>query len=487
MKKRSLRCLLIACMLVGLVGVCACEESSYHTIYYYHENGQYSDEVGRCDMISIEENEHYRLYVIPQKVGHSFTGLYDSPTGGTQWVDANGNSVSVYPKNSDTTLYAQFSANRYEVTLDFQGATGVEQYRQITQTYGERFSQFPANLYKLNYTFRGWFTKPNCGGKQVADENGEPIANFYFNANNFNFVTEQSDYRIYAGFEVKKVQVTLDLGVGLSLETVSVGHGTPANEITSVTQSFEGRYAVAWSLTPNGTEFKGEIVDPITLFAIGWTPVLSLDGNGGGEYERISQRVGTELSLPLPERAGYEFAGWYAADGTRTEVSQMPAQDLNLRAGWYEIKTENLTVTDSYTTQGLKVDEKTELERLNINLSHLLPADYEGTVQITLNVNIRYTGRYVETEWRKPNLQLYYLSESGFGGQVDVNEFNEHLYFGFFMEARSERKDYSYSQEVLLKGNTLYAVVCPLVGATDYHLKNFTVQVTYVDYPNLIL
>lgn len=71
-----------------------------------------------------------------------------------------------------------------------------------------------------------------------------------------------------------------------------------------------------------------------------WDPTyytITLNSNGGTHISSISLMYDEEINIPTPTRSGYTFTGW-----TPTPPARMPAENLNLIAGW----TQNLlTIT----------------------------------------------------------------------------------------------------------------------------------------------
>ncbi|MBC2185428.1 internalin [Listeria sp. FSL L7-0253] len=90
----------------------------------------------------------------PTKEGYTFTGWYDTQTGGNQWDFA----TDKMPAN-DLTLYAQFTINSYKATLKADNAISTQtvEYQGLIQK--------PATPKKAGYTFTGWYDA-KAGGNQ---------------------------------------------------------------------------------------------------------------------------------------------------------------------------------------------------------------------------------------------------------------------------------------------------------------------------------
>ena len=98
---------------------------------------------------------------IPIRRGYSFNGWYTAATNGTKIADNAGNfiaSVSGYTgsskqwiKAANTTLYAQYTANTYDITIDNAGGSGPSD-----TTYSTASGATIAAPTRTGYTFNGW-------------------------------------------------------------------------------------------------------------------------------------------------------------------------------------------------------------------------------------------------------------------------------------------------------------------------------------------
>ena len=110
----------------------------------------------------------------PLKTGYTFTGWYTAATGGTKVHGADGKCVNegayfkngYYQKAAALTLYAQWKANSYTVTLNANG--GSCDKKNISVTYDSKYGTIPMPTRK-GYTFTGWYTAATGGTKVTAD------------------------------------------------------------------------------------------------------------------------------------------------------------------------------------------------------------------------------------------------------------------------------------------------------------------------------
>ena len=117
---------------------------------------------------------------LPQRAGYTFLGWYTAPEGGEQVYNAQGSCVSGTYWNSQnewigTTgleLYAHWSANSYEVTLDAnEGRCDVA---SVAVVFDAPYGQLPVPE-RDGYTFSGWYTEKE-GGTKVDEEAAVTIA-----------------------------------------------------------------------------------------------------------------------------------------------------------------------------------------------------------------------------------------------------------------------------------------------------------------------
>lgn len=92
------------------------------------------------------------------RVGYTFAGWYDGIGGtGTQYTDAEGNSVRVWDKAENTTLYPKWNVNQYTISFVSNGGSTVD---SITQDYGSAVTA-PTKPNWSEKSFVGWFTDSN--------------------------------------------------------------------------------------------------------------------------------------------------------------------------------------------------------------------------------------------------------------------------------------------------------------------------------------
>lgn len=337
-KKILLIMVLLCCVVCLLLFAVACNDdsenqdpnqSSVATSYVI----QYTDNTG-THTLEVTPGAPYSMPSIPEKEGYEFSGLFDAETGGTQYVNAQGASLSPFTDNKNIVLFAQFRAKEFTVVLDYQGAEVTGQ-RSVTVKYNEKLPELPKNLSKEHSTFEGWYTETNCGGTQVADAYGLIPDKSTLNSSLFNIKGTGEYLYLYAGFSVETFTVTFNFDSGIPSEEIEVEWNTPISEIIPETRNAAGKAVLSWSKTQNGDQiFTGRITDNIVLYAVEWAPVIELDLNGGEGIVAVIAREATTVTLPTPTRTNYKFLYWETNSGSEANITKMPAEGAELKAVW---------------------------------------------------------------------------------------------------------------------------------------------------------
>ncbi|MBQ3276574.1 MAG: InlB B-repeat-containing protein [Oscillospiraceae bacterium] len=256
---------------------------------------------------------------------------------------------------------ASFSQNvpacQFTVTFDANGGNTPSMAGK-TVTYGSTYGAL-AVCTRTGYTFAGWFTAAD-GGTQITGADTVAIT---------------ADTTLYARWTANSYTGTFDLRGG------KIG-GSGENQTRTET------YDAAWVLPPDptragytfsgwytaptgGTQVTGETIyagaGPQTLYAR-WTGnayTCSFDARGGTVSPGSkSVTCGSAYGeLPVPERSGYAFLGWYPtiySESRITETTTVTATaDHTIYARWEAMSVLHLaengeakTVTDIQVVDG---------------------------------------------------------------------------------------------------------------------------------------
>ncbi|MGI6735813.1 MAG: InlB B-repeat-containing protein [Anaerovoracaceae bacterium] len=309
---------------------------------------------------------------MPKKEGYTFGGYFDSETDGTKYYNADGSSAKRWDKTTDDTkLYAHWTANKYNVTLDQKGGTGGT--GNVEATYG---SDMPsASMPKKDgYTFEGYFDAETGGTK-------------YYNADGTSAKKwdKTETTTLYAKWTANTYKVKFDANGGSgSMSDMPMQYDAEknlnANGFTRAGYTFSG-----WNTKNNGsgdTYADKESVNnltavnggTVTLYAQ-WTAnnyTIHYELNGGTNAKTNSSTYTIEskdITLADPTKKGYTFDGWYGnADfsGDKiTKIAKGSTGDKNLYAKWtansYTVKFDGNGGSGTMSDKSMKYDESQEL------------------------------------------------------------------------------------------------------------------------------
>ena len=331
------RVVLIVLVLTTLFLSCSCDSKNDKDPWneYGTYTVSYSDDAG-LHTITVAKGDAYSLDVLPQKTGYDFIGLFDAETGGTQYVNASGNSLSTFNENRNLVLFPQFKPKEYTLILDYQGAA-VTGSRSLSVNYDSTIRELPMNLTLENKVFTGWYTEPDGEGTQIADQYGVLPASGKVTERIFDLSDKDGRLYLYAGFEWVKYTVTFYFEDNNAPEEMKVAYGTNIADVVPTTR-VNGQAVLVWSKTKNDTArenlFAGKVTDDLILYAVEYAPVIDFDPNGGKDVIPVVAKAGTAISLPTPTRKGYKFVEWQDLNGQKYTATTMPTKGLTLKAVW---------------------------------------------------------------------------------------------------------------------------------------------------------
>lgn len=494
---------------------------------------QYTDESG-AHTITVTDGMPYSLDVIPEKTGYDFLGLYDAEIGGTRYVSANGSSLAPFTDKKNMVLFPQYKAKDYTLILDYQGGA-VTGSRQFTVAYGSSLPELPKNLMVDHKEFVGWYTEADCGGTKIADKVGLiPVVSVL---NEQNFDLSSSSVTLYAGFEWEKLKVTFQFEKGIA-EDVLVAYDTPINQVVPKTrvdgnavltwsktengEVWNGKvtydnlvlYAVEYApviefdcsggdeVTPlvaragstitlptptkdlakfsywedmSGNRYTSTIMPTksTSLKAV-WQAKLVFDENGGSDVDDISEKEGTSITLPIPEREGFIFAGWYTADKEQYTSTTMPTAGIKLKAGWYKEQKTTITQCSGDSYLNYNNTSATLKNGLTLDFSAYLPEYFSGNVKIDAYLKILSNHASLSS---KQNMTLYFYST----GTISDNYL---LYYKTFEITSSSYANYAFSFTANITGNKIY---CAEKVSSYTYISDYYYELTYPDTTNLYL
>ena len=189
----------------------------------------------------------------------------------------------------------------------------------------------PKNLAVEHKEFAGWYTKANCEGTQIADQYGLiPLVSVL---NEQNFDLRSGSITLYAGFEAEKHTLTFCFEAGMDTEEVKVPYNTSISEVVPTTR-VNGNAVLTWSKTQGGEVWNGKVTDDMVLYAVEYAPVIELDANGGKEVTPVVARAGSTIALPTPTKDLAKFSYWEDMSGNKYTSTKMPSSSISLKAVW---------------------------------------------------------------------------------------------------------------------------------------------------------
>ncbi len=148
----------------------------------------------------------------------------------------------------------------------------------------------------------------------------------------------KSDVTLVAKWQAKTLTVTFKApGADPESLEADVTWNTPAEKPADPTRDhhiFTGWYEQG-SETP--FDFTQAVKSSLTLYA-GWTPVtytVTFDYASGAQAVEVPTAYGTPVDEPdAPTRSGYDFLGWFDADGDEWDFATVITDDVTLTARW---------------------------------------------------------------------------------------------------------------------------------------------------------
>ncbi len=284
--------------------------------------------------MTVASNSKYNGLPTPTREGYSFTGWYTTESGGSKVTDGSNLASS-----SNHTLYAHWNANTYELTLVKNDGSGSTTTKNITFgcTYGDL-----GTLSRAGYAFLGWYTDVNGGTAIKSDSK----------------FSKADNQTLYAIWKANTYTVSFDLNGGTgSVSSRSVEYDGVYGTIQSPSKTgytFNGWYTAKDGGTQISAESRVNITSNQTLYAH-WTAnkyKVTFDANGGNVAitSKDITYASTYGMLPIPERDGYTFKGWFTAKTNGTEISDSTTVNISSAQTLYAQWTENFKIEDSAIT-----------------------------------------------------------------------------------------------------------------------------------------
>ena len=305
---------------------------SNHTLYAHWEADNYivvfnsSGGSGSMSDQTIKRDETTTLAANAfSSKGYTFAGWNTKADGtGTSYADKA--SVKNLAAGGTITLYAQWTANKYTVKFNGNGADELSTASKEV-TYNSTYGELP-NSIRAGYNFIGWYTQPE-GGVAITPDTKVAITD---------------TQTLYAQWSQVKFLITFNANGGTS-------------EMRQKLVSSDNKYGVLPSAEKIGYEFGGWYLDEAFTKRITEDTIVKITKNqevyakwvqkkytvtfevNGGTVDMKTKKVvaGKVYGvLPEAEKNGFEFAGWFTESGkeiTSDSIVELTA-DTVLYAKW---------------------------------------------------------------------------------------------------------------------------------------------------------
>jgi uncharacterized repeat protein (TIGR02543 family) len=304
--------------------------------------------------------------------------------------------------NSPIYLYAGFETTKYTVTFHF------------TQ-------DLPAEEMQVAYN-----TSINQVVPTTRNSNGEAVLTWSKTQND---TTGENTFsgKVTGDMDLYAVEwapvIELDTNGGNDVNPIVAKAGTTVSLPTPTKDLAKFMY---WETTSGNQTNITTMPSKSTKLKAVWQAKIVFDANGGTDVNYISEKAGTEISLPIPNKEGYLFAGWYTSDKTKCEITTMPTDGILLKAGWYVAKqVERTVISASSYDNGYNTSASTDSLCFRIALNDLTSDANKITVSIKANAmlccsNSSSTTCYAGIYLRKSISTNYYWETITFDNVVDT-------------------------------------------------------------------
>lgn len=258
----------------------------------------------------------------PKKKGYTFGGWYKDTKFKSTW------NFKTEKVKKNTTLYAKWKINTYQVTFNSKGGTSIIsqkiQYNKLATT--------PKQPIRIGYSFAGWYK----------DTKYKTVWKFGSNKVSGNITL----YAKWSGQKAKKVTYLSNGGSTVSPKSV------PYNSLLSLPTPTKTGYTLSgWykesSLKTLWNQSTNRVTTNLTLYAK-WTPktyTVKFETQGGSGVSNKSVKYNSSFTAPpTPKKDGYLFEGWYTNPNllSKWNFSKKITNSMTLYARW------KITPTSSY-------------------------------------------------------------------------------------------------------------------------------------------
>ncbi len=263
----------------------------------------YEDGITASETIADEYGAPITL-PIPKRDGYGFTG----------WYLEDGTAVTANTMPAITaTLYAHWKAGEYGYTV-YHYQEALDGSYKLADTVTGTAEMDSSLTFELN-AYEG-FTAPAAQTITITNNSDENVVEYYYKRNQYTLTWDLDGGSAEAGY---------------TTGTVSYGATIVAPDVIKT------GYTGMWAVEPLQTMPAQNLIYVMNWTANNYTVTFDM-GNGVALESRTVTFDDAYGTLPVPEKAGYEFTGWYtsAVGGEKITDSSIvkTADDHTLYAHW---------------------------------------------------------------------------------------------------------------------------------------------------------
>jgi len=279
---------------------------------------------GGTTEVSVAEGDAMPTLTSPAKSGYTFGGYYTAANGGgTKIYNADGTpAISSSTFTANTTLYAKWTANTFNITINNNGGSGVSSttYTVSTSSQTKTISQ-PT---RTGYTFGGWTVSCSGGSPTISGTTLTIPANC---TGAITLTANWTPIKYYVKYNPNGGSGTM----ANSEHTYDTDKNLTTNAFTRTGYSFAG-----WATSSSGAKAysDGQSVKNLSstqgntynLYAVWQAVTVTLTFNNQSATTAGTTSVTATYNSALsaitpPTRTGYDFGGYYtAANGGGTKI-----------------------------------------------------------------------------------------------------------------------------------------------------------------------
>lgn len=273
------------------------------TIIYDYQGATGDNNDEECK-VTLDEN--YTL-AVPTKIGYTFVGWYSAASGGTQYTDANGQSLSIWEEFNNTTLYARWVPQVYTVAFNMNGmGAAPEDALKHTYTFETPLEGIVPQDIPEDQIFVGWSLEE--GGEIITSIPAnivEPLLWANWQVGNTAYLNknggEGGENSVWVFYDINMPEITPPTRIGYTFQ----GYFDTRNA-TGGTQYYTaaGASAQPWDLTYDANLYARWTANNYTV-----TFAKNGGSSGTNTVQATFDAVLPAIAIPIVD--GYFFMGYY--------------------------------------------------------------------------------------------------------------------------------------------------------------------------------